>query len=152
MTSTRAVELEWAIRKSFVAYVEGLPDGGVEVEGGASRAASGAFVFPSVEGGALAFAGAVRFHGHGGVLDVTIADPRIEPQGDSAAVTVALGTGRIRFATVGELTRSDTDDLRSVDVAVTDDGAYVLGGVYEPGTALDPFTIHCDVRDIAAEA
>lgn len=142
MTSARAAELEWAIRRSFVAYVEALPDGGVEVEGGASRTADGAFVFPAIEGEALAFAGAVRFHGHGGVLDVTIADPRIETHGGSADVTVALVSGRIRFATVGALGSTVAGVVTSTNVAATDDGAYVLGGIYQPGAPLDPFTVH----------
>lgn len=142
MTSATAVDLEWAIRKSFVAYVEALPDGGVEVEGGASRTADGAFVFPAIEGEELAFAGSVRFHGHAGVLDVTISDPRIEPRGDSADVTVALVSGRIRFATVGALERAVAGVVSSADVAATDDGAYVLGGIYQPGAPLDPFTVH----------
>jgi hypothetical protein len=145
MTDPAGPRLEWAIKPSFVAYVEALPDGGVEVEGGATRAADGSFVFPAIAADAWAFGGAVRFHGHAGVLDVTIADPRIEPSGTGADVTIALGTERIRFATVGELTALAAGVLSATDVAATDDGAYVLGGVYQAGTSLHPFTIHTDV-------
>jgi hypothetical protein len=145
MTIPAGPRLEWAIKPSFVAYVEGLSDGGVDVEGGAARMPDGSFVFPAVPGEAWAFTGSVRFHGHAGVLDVTIADPRIEPAGATVEITVALGSERIRFATAGELTATVTGELSSTDVAATDDGAYVLGGVYQAGTALHPFTIHTDV-------
>lgn len=142
MTIQGAGALEWPIRTSFVAYVEALPDGRVEVEGGASRTADGGFVFPAIQGEELAFAGSVRFHGHAGVLDVTIADPRVEAHGESADVTVALVSGRIRFATVGALARIDAGVVSATEVAATDDGAYVLGGIYQPGAPLDSFTVH----------
>lgn len=145
MTSPTGPRLEWAIKPSFVAYVEALPDGGVDVEGGAARSADGVFVFPATGGTEFSFEGSVRFHGHAGVLDVTIADPRIEQTGASADLTIALGAERIRFATVGELTITAAGALLSTDVVATDDGAYVLGGVYPPGTPLHPFTIHTDV-------
>lgn len=147
MTSASGPRLEWAIKPSFVAYVEALPDGGVELEDGVTRTEEGAFVFPGVVGTDLAFRGAVRFHGHAGVLDVTIADPRVEPTGSTADLTIALGNGngRVRFATVGVLTRTAVGILSSADVSATDDGAYVLGGVYQAGTALDPFTVFTPV-------
>jgi hypothetical protein len=145
MTNPRGPRLEWALKPSFVAYVEGLPDGVVEVERGAARGADGSFVFPAVAGDTWAFEGAVRFHGHAGVLDVTIADPRIQATGTSWDLTIALGAARIRFATIGGLTATAPGVMSSTDVAATDDGAYVLGAVYPAGTPLHPFTIHTDV-------
>jgi hypothetical protein len=134
--------LRWAIKAGFITYVSALPDGVVEVLDGAT-AADGAFVFPSADGvGGLAFTGAVRFSGHHGVLDVTLANPRIETVDGGIVVTVAVGDERVRFATAESFLPAGIGVVTSRSAAATDDGAFLLGGVYQAGTPLDPLQIH----------
>ncbi|GGF31366.1 HtaA domain-containing protein [Subtercola lobariae] len=137
--------LEWAVKPSFVAYVEALPDGRVEVVSGVSRAEDGRFVFGAdaeSEHGELGFTGAVHFYGHHGVLDVTLTDPRIEAEGRRFVVTVEVLGERVRMATVEQLLHDGSDGLEASGVEATDDGAHLLGGVYQAGTPLDDLLIH----------
>ncbi|TQL55692.1 Htaa protein [Subtercola boreus] len=158
----QGARLEWAVKASFVAYVEALPDGKVETFGGAARAADGRFLFAAAGGteGDLAFTGTLRFSGHHGVLDVLLSDPRIETVGGLAALTIAVGAERVHIATIGHLeagtpgtgihssegaaARADTltaATLTGTGVTATDDGAHLLGGVYSAGTPLDDLVI-----------
>ncbi|UFS59157.1 HtaA domain-containing protein [Subtercola endophyticus] len=135
--------LEWAVKPSFVAYVEALPDGLVEVGGGVTRTSDGRFVFGADAGsGEFGFVGSVHFFGHHGVLDVTLADPRIEVVGDEFVVTVDVQGERVRVATVEQLLEDGNDVLSASGVEATDDGASLLGGVYQAGTPLDNLTIY----------
>ncbi|MCU1480233.1 MAG: LPXTG-motif cell wall anchor protein [Subtercola sp.] len=135
--------LEWAVKPSFVAYVESLPDGRVEVGGGVTRASDGRFVFGADAGqGEFGFVGSVHFFGHHGVLDVTLADPRIEVVGDRFVVTIEVQGERVHVATVEQLRGDGADVLSASGVEATDDGAALLGGVYQAGTPLDNLTIY----------
>lgn len=147
------IRLEWAVKASFVAYVEALPDGNVETFGGAIRAGDGRFVFgtPERSRDALAFTGTLRFSGHHGVLDVLLSDPRIETLGAVTALTVAVGAERVHIATIGHLDGGAPSAaihpaigsaLTGTGVTATDDGAHLLGGVYSAGTPLDDILIH----------
>lgn len=143
LVSEAAARLHWAIKPSFVAYIEALPDGGVELLDGVICGADGVFVFPASEAaGELEFTGAVRFRGHQGVLDVTIREPRIESVDGAIRVTVAVGAERVHFATATGPLLSEDDDLSTPALAATDDGAALLGGVYQPGTELEPFHVY----------
>jgi hypothetical protein len=140
MTAT-PVRLHWAIKPSFVAYVEALPDGAVEVLDGASRDAQGSFVFPAVPGETDRFSGAVHFRGHLGVLDVTFGEPRVEQRPGGVQLTVAVGAERVAFATASSLEPHGDGGVASSALEATDDATHLLGGVYPPGTALEPFQI-----------
>ncbi|WP_170245455.1 HtaA domain-containing protein [Microbacterium saccharophilum] len=81
----RGGSLRWAISSSFAEYVTGpIAGGAITVSGGSTRS-GGQFQFGQAAGstydaktglGTVSYAGAVRFTGHHGVLDVTIANPR----------------------------------------------------------------------------
>jgi hypothetical protein len=136
------VELAWGLRQSFVAYVEGLPDGLVRATGGAVRA-DDVFVFPGrrESANAWAFDGALHFRGHAGVLDVTFAAIRIDAGGLSAEVA-GERIPIARLADRAELARpGGAPSTRFGAVTLTDDGAAVLGGVYQTDTPADPVTI-----------
>jgi hypothetical protein len=134
-----AVELAWALRSSFVAYVDALPDGVVAVEDGARRE-DGVFLLPGERAGdGHRFGGTIRFSGHLGVLDVELDGVEVLPGNPIVLRTVVSGVA-VDLATAREL-EDDGDRVRSVDLRLTGDGAALLGGVYPPGERLDAFEI-----------
>ena len=140
MTDTGRVELEWGGRRSFVTYVERLPDGSVSATGGAVREVD-VFRLPGrrLAPGVWAFDGALRFSGYSGVLDVTLEAIRI----DGDELSAEVGGNRITVALLAEPSDAvgDEESLDIDTVLFTDDGAAALGGVYSAGTPADPITI-----------
>lgn len=135
------VELEWGVRGSFLAYVDALPDGEVRAEEGATRAGE-VFHLPGQRIGEdlFAFEGRLRFSGYGGVLDVALEDFRVRLTGHGGEITTAVSGMRVPIASLRAAT--DEGPVRRFDtVALTDDGAAILGGVYSPGAPADPVTI-----------
>lgn len=142
-------ELRWNVKASFVAYVRGS-SGRIETSCGA-REEDGEFVFDrGVDGlqiddgtprGVAKFSGAVRFTAHGGLLDLRIADPRIEfgPHLASLAVTGTDG-GALELATLdvgGALERDGVLEWIGVLPMLTPDGAAAFNGVYPAYSELD---------------
>ncbi|WP_176697502.1 HtaA domain-containing protein [Arthrobacter koreensis] len=77
----RDTGLVWGLKESFLAYVAGCPDGSVELSPGTGQLPDGSFYFspdPDAPAAALHFRGGVRLRAHGGMLDVSLADPRVE--------------------------------------------------------------------------
>lgn len=150
MNDTGSAELEWGIRQSFIAYVERLPDGVIQASDGAVRVGD-VFLLPGrrLSPDAWEFEGVLHFSGYAGVLDVTLEAIRID--GDQLSAEVA-GT-RIPMALLAgqsALIDANTDAgvVRFDAVALTGDGAAVLGGVYPANAPADPVTIH-PVSDLA---
>jgi hypothetical protein len=146
--------LEWGLKQSFRAYVEGA--GGSIVTGeNVGRTADGAFVFPAAPDGAglgvgadgkpegtARFVGEVRCEAHGGMLKVTLADPSVEIGPDGGAVTVVDPFARdlrVELAVL-ELDGATTDDDGDIVIPtkLSKDGWRVLGDHYPPTTPLDP--------------
>jgi hypothetical protein len=131
--------LEWAIFSRFTAYVRSLPDGSVELLGSAARTGNGGILFPLAEtdgDGVLRFFGGIRFVGHGGMLDVTIAGLRLEFSAGSFELTVEGDTIDDRFS----LASGETKDLLAgvaTDVQLTEDGSDLFFRRYPTGQALD---------------
>lgn len=167
--------LTWGFKESFRSYISGAIAKGVwEPSGGATyetptfgwSAGSG----PLTEGlGDVAFTGAVRFTGHQGVLDTTIADPVLRVTGPTSADLLldvtgttqdgeAVASSDVRFATI-DLTASpvatptgDTSvTVTDAPATLTDEGAAAFG-TYPAGTALDPLTAVLPVACAAAPA
>ncbi|WP_175956364.1 HtaA domain-containing protein [Schaalia sp. Marseille-Q2122] len=168
-------DLHWGIRKSFLDYVTGpIAHGTVEV----SEGATGRFVFPLADDEALAhrnfmgaaFKGKVRFTGHGGLLDLTIANPAIVREGQAWKLMADVASRPFTFpgarpgssffaaasSEVPTLKRVHLADLDGMDVkhggggatvsfssvVLTDEGAAAFGGFYKAGNrALDPITM-----------
>ncbi|TDT62672.1 HtaA domain-containing protein [Frigoribacterium sp. PhB116] len=159
--------LSWGVKESFRSYISGsIAKGAWTPEGGATYAtpsfgwASGAGQLGDgpagdVTTGDVAFVGSVRFTGHQGVLDTTIADPVLRftsPTSaqlllDVAGTTqegVAVSSPDVPFADV-DLTASPVDpatgalSFAGAPTTLTAEGAAAFGS-YEPGTALDPLT------------
>jgi hypothetical protein len=142
MNGEDRVDLEWGLRQSFIAYVEQLPDGAVTVTDGAARE-GGVFRLPGrrLSSDEYAFDGALHFYGHAGVLDVTLAEIRIE----AGKVWTHIAGVPIPIAVLGDPgATDDTDGGVSAQfdaVVLTDDGAALLGGVYSAGASADTLTI-----------
>ncbi|WP_336501377.1 HtaA domain-containing protein [Microbacterium paraoxydans] len=148
--------LRWAISSSFTNYITGpIAQGAIAVSGGATRS-GGQFQFGQTVGGdfdatsgrgSVVYRGAVRFTGHHGVLDVTVADPMIRiTSASSATLSVTSGGAQVPFATL-DLSRAvrtaagGAVTYTAAPAALTDAGRdRVLSGY---GTTLNPvsFTI-----------
>lgn len=140
----RVTRLEWGVKQSFRAYVEGS-GGTIAATDGASRDAAGAFVFEAaadsdlvVADGALRgtgrFRGRVAFLAHGGLLSVTLTDPWLELADAGWVLSIAeTPTRRTAIAKV------DVGGLAggALPTATTHEGMMILGDHYPPGTALD---------------
>ncbi|RRC94509.1 HtaA domain-containing protein [Schaalia canis] len=175
-------DLNWGIRKSFLDYVTGpIAHGKVEV----SEGATGRFVFPLADGATLAhgnftgaeFKGKVRFLGHGGLLDLTIANPAIVREGQAwklmadvasrpfampgarpgsslraaASSTDAPAPARVHLANLGGMNLAHTSTGATVSfssVELTEQGAQAFGGFYKAGNrALDALTVSLRAAD-----
>jgi hypothetical protein len=143
--------LRWSIRASFFRYVAGLHDGRASVSDGAILTTDDPqlVVFPAdveeSDEATLAFRGDLRLAGHGGLLFVRLANPRITRVGEQAADVAELsvddpltedGTGpRLTLVT---LTLVTTDEgWTGIDVRLTGDGVALFNHVYPAGDAFD---------------
>ena len=97
----------WGVKQSFRNYIGGPIAGGeITASDGAGVNDDGTFDFPTVDGsvskedasGEVSFGGRVVFAGHdygqGAVLEVHVADPRVEFDGDGSATVYADVTSR----------------------------------------------------------
>jgi hypothetical protein len=158
-----AAELTWGFKESFRAYIDGsIANGEWTVADGASYQTP-SFSWTDGTGtlgthelfGSLAFAGSVRFTGHGGILDTTIANPVLrfdDPQHATLLLDVTGATMEgdpysgtaVPFVTLdlaGVVTR--TNDVVRIDAApttLTAEGAVAFPN-YEAGTGFDPVTV-----------
>lgn len=146
--------LEWGLKQSFRAYVEGA-GGTIDTGEGVGRAADGAFVFSAAPGdtgvslgadgkpqGVARFVGEVRCQAHGGMLKVSLIDPSVEIGPDGGAITVVDPFDRaqrveLALLDVGAATPGDDGDI-VVPTRLSKDGWRVLGDHYPPTTPLDP--------------
>lgn len=150
------VGLTWGIRRSFIRYISGLPDGAHATFDGAYLGDGSYFTFPGAARTAdqqsdLAFCGVVRIAGHGGMLDVLIADPRIEHHsGDPVLTIVDPGHWPERNHRLVLARLTPIDDATSItgssperrwSAVLTEPGSVVFGGNYLSGTDLDPVIV-----------
>jgi len=135
--------LEWAVRESFVSYVERLTDGVIDVLDGAERTNAG-FLFPGHRGPArdeYNFEGIVRFSGHLGTLGVELRELRIACSDGAGTIEAMIAGAHYPLAEFDGAVSGDDGTLTAADVVFTVDGAAILGGVYEPGAEAAPFRV-----------
>lgn len=170
----RSAQLTWGFKESFRAYIDGsIANGEWAVADGATYETP-SFGFTSEFGridpraplGQVDFPGSVRFTGHGGILDTTIANPVVLFQADDTALllldvsgptmegdqVVVTATPFLEIDLVGQ-------NFAAVDGVITiDDAPTILTGDghdafpnYEAGEAFDPLTVVIDVGDCDLE-
>ena len=145
--------LRWGISSSFADYVTGtIAHGSITVSGGATRSgglfqfgqASGSTFDPATGVGTVSYGGGVRFTGHGGLLDLSIANPEFRfTSPASAQLWVTSNGARTQLATVnvGVAARSvDGGAVTFADapVTLTPAGSALFQGRYGN---LDPLTL-----------
>jgi hypothetical protein len=157
----------WGFKESFRAYVSGsIANGEWSTDGGITYSTP-VFVADALTGevqletmtGDLAVDGSMRFTGHEGILDTTIANPRLQFDGAGGLVMVVDITGTtqdfvevsaadVPFV-VGDLAaaewRVDGDLLviEAVPLVLTADGAEAFG-TYPEGEPFDALTVTFD--------
>jgi len=160
--------LTWGFKESFRAYIDGsIANGEWTVADGAGYETP-TFGFVAAEGrldprgpeGSVDFPGSVRFTGHGGILDTTIANPVLQFRGDGKAFLLLdvrgvtmdgdeVAMSLTRFVEL-DLTGQDlepVDGIVTLDEApatLTADGAIAFPN-YPEGEAFDPVSATIDV-------
>lgn len=145
--------LHWSVRASFFQYVAGLRDGRASVSSGAALTADDpqVVVYPAdpdhTTDAVLAFQGDLRLGGHGGLLFVRLAGPRIELGADGGRSVLTVddpltedGSGpRLPLVTL-DLTRTDAG-WTGADVRLTPEGVALFNHVYQADEPFDPLTV-----------
>lgn len=161
-------ELSWGFKESFRAYVSGsIANGDWSTSGNASYQTP-LFTWSGGEGvraadgqGQLGFTGGIRFTGHSGALDTSIANPVVRFAGGSAVLVVDYSGTSMDDALAGRENREELAGVSFVDLdlargVTTIDGDLVTisdipsslteaGSAafpnYPAGTAFDPVTL-----------
>ncbi|MBD9697924.1 HtaA domain-containing protein [Flavimobilis sp. GY10621] len=151
--------LSWAIKDSFVSYIEGtIAQGSIATSG--SRRSGGKFTWSGGSGalntvdsrGTVRFAGSVTTSGHDGKLEVRFANPRVVVAGSTGYLVLDVaGTtlegedfaySGLTFATLALAGHGGTSGGRiaysGVPATLTAAGAKAFSGFYEAGEQLAP--------------
>lgn len=160
--------LGWGVKDSFRTYIRSsTAKGGWTTSGGAVYN-SGAFVFSGSDGavdtasgqGDLRYGGSVNFTGHGGVLDLTLADPEVQFSGGTGALIANVTSndtegarrdlGRITVAdlAVSQNTSGDVVD-GTASATLTAAGASAMSDFYPAGTEMAPVTFRASLAGTA---
>lgn len=156
MTRPAASGLSWAVLGRFVEYVHSS-GGAIEADGGAIVDSSGMPSWPLLDAadfdegaGVLRFAGTVRFTAHFGALDIPLGAPTITTDGATGELAIAAagpGHPAVVLARFGWRAVPAADGWRAwvgADVRLAGEAAHLFGGVYPPGTPLDPLVVVLD--------
>ena len=166
----------WGVKESFRAYISGsIANGSWEESDGATYetpnfswgGATGS-IDPETGEGSVSFTGTVHFTGHDGVLDLTLANPTIEFEGDGSAALLLDARsndmeGEVAIdATqewVGDVTVPDqlgvSDNalqLQDLPTKLTNSGAKAFAGFYEADIDLDPIAVDLQFASCADSA
>lgn len=156
--------LTWGFKESFRAYIDGsIANGQWTTADGATYTTpeftwhDGSGVYDPQDGtGLIQFAGSVRFTGHDGLLDTTIANPQIRLDGGSAMLLLDVAgvtmdgdptdLTAVEFVELPVARVVGEDAVRTVDAAneLTGDGAAAFPN-YAVGEAFDPVELSLPV-------
>jgi hypothetical protein len=160
-------QLTWGVKESFRAYLSGSIANGEWTTSGDVSYATPDFTITGSEGwissdgknGSLQANGDMRFMGHGGILDQTLARPLVAIEGDTLTVVfdvvgdtqegVSVDQQSVPF--VSGLIEPQIDALAGVwsvaeaDMALTVEGAQAFG-TYPAGEPFDPVTLEVNVE------
>ena len=161
--------LDWGFKESFRAYIDGsIANGEWTTADGASYATPSfswgdgtAEIDPSTHTTEVTFHGSVRFTGHDGILDTTIADPVVRIAADGTATVLLDVSGPtmegdqvdlsdVEFVTGPidpESVTADGEQQLSIPApALTADGSTAFPN-YEAGSAFDDLTLSLPATD-----
>ncbi|WP_449280605.1 HtaA domain-containing protein [Leucobacter sp.] len=167
--------LTWGVKESFRSYISGSIANGEWTVSDDMRYETPSFIWDKAEGGfastlesgSIAFTGAVHFTGHSGAMELDLADPVIEFEGESTAYLV-LSMGSTDSADAGgeattepvraakiDLTGAVASDGTTLEITdaetrLTAEGADAFNGdygSYVAGEELDPITVNAQVAD-----
>lgn len=147
--------LSWAVKTSFLTYVDGaLADGAVTAGGGAvwnGRTVTWGTGTGSLgaTSGSVTFPGTLHLTGHEGVLNVTFSRLTVKVTGAKTGVLEAAvastDTSGKNVSVSGPLADLTFTSLTAAGgtatATLTASGAQAFAGFYQPGEALDPVTI-----------
>jgi hypothetical protein len=160
------VTVEWGFKESFRSYVSGTIALGTWTTTGDVSYETPVFVFtggegflaPDRESGEISFDGEFRFTGHGGILNTSLANPRLQFVDGGEAILFLDVTGdtmdglsvekrgvdfvRVSWPSSAEtVNRADgVFEVKDAEVVLTDLGSGVFG-TYISGEIFDPMTI-----------
>lgn len=161
--------LSWGFKESFRAYIDGdIANGEWTTADGATyetpsfgwSGGTGSYD-PATGTGSVGFTGSVRFTGHDGLLDTTIADPVIRFDGGSGVLLLDVsgptmdGTPTdlvdVEFVALPSVEVMGDDAVRTVDAAteLTADGSTAFPN-YAAGEAFDPVSLSMTVGKLCA--
>lgn len=160
----KSTNLGWGVRDSFRNYVRGgIANGSWELNG--TSYSSDAFNWSNGTGtfkggkGSISFSGSVRFTGHHGILDTTIANPRLEINGNSGTLYATMTSndpsgkatnyGEVALLKVdlsGLQSSADAVSVNGAATTLTAEGAKAFAGFYEAGKDMAPLSFSAAIN------
>jgi len=149
-TSVESAGMAWALKSSFRRYLR-TALGVEQTAAGAGHLADGRLYFPIADSdsdieevtGSIHAEGEVTFHGHGGLIDLTLARPTVVLRGGAGIVSViANGTPtELVDIRLTEMARGDDTVAYTFDSRLRDAATHLFDDVYPPGTMFDDLEI-----------
>lgn len=160
----KSANLGWGVRDSFRNYVRGgIANGSWELNG--TSYSSDAFNWSNGTGtfkggkGSISFSGSVRFTGHHGILDTTIANPRLEINGNSGTLYATMTSndpsgkatnyGEVALLKVdlsGLQSSADAVSVNGAATTLTAEGAKAFAGFYDAGKDMAPLSFSAAIN------
>ena len=160
----KSANLGWGVRDSFRNYVRGgIANGSWELNG--TTYSSDAFNWSNGTGtfkggkGSISFSGSVRFTGHHGILDTTIANPRLEINGNSGTLYATMTSndpsgkatnyGEVALLKVdlsGLQSSADAVSVNGAATTLTAEGAKAFAGFYDAGKDMAPLSFSAAIN------
>ena len=160
----KSANLGWGVRDSFRNYVRGgIANGSWELNG--TSYSSDAFNWSNGTGtfkggkGSISFSGSVRFTGHHGILDTTIANPRLEINGNTGTLYATMNSndssgkatnyGEVALLKVdlsGLQSSADAVSVNGAATTLTAEGAKAFAGFYDAGKDMAPLSFSATIN------
>jgi len=146
--------LTWNIHTGFLSYIDNLSDGNITLNGVTESSAGFKFDLASgnydsdAKSGVIKFTGSVHFTGHGGALDVKMANPQLHINQNEATLLVDVTTDgqlekNVPFGVVdakSAQTSANSYALNSAGAVLTGAGSTAMQGFYDAGETIAPVT------------
>ena len=156
-------ELGWGVKDSFRSYVRGgIANGNWDLSG--TTFAHNTFNWSSGSGtvkdgkGSVSFTGSIHFTGHHGILDSTIANPRLDINGSKGVLYATLTSNNMegKSNSYGEVALLDVDlsglqtsngsvSVKGASTKLTEAGAKSFAGFYSAGQDMSPLSFNASL-------